>query len=181
MKILGYLALAAALSTTAAHAQAAGKVRRTQFAQAGGWSIFSDNHSCKAVTSFKDNSGIVLEYDKRLEKVVLSFSDPTVKSLSDGDERKVKIFFYGKGSNRSDTSWGSPKFKVTVTRDGTRYFVREFKTTMLDDLAKNDVLAFFYHGKLIESFKLTDTAAMVLQLTACAGIRARANPIDPFK
>jgi hypothetical protein len=181
MKIVEYLALVALLSTAPAHALADGKIKRTQFAQAGGWSIFNDENSCKSVTSFKDNSGLIIEYDKRLEKVTLYFSDPSVKSLNDGDERKLKILLLQKAGNRSDTSWGSVKFNVTVTGDGTRYFVRDFKTKMLGDLAKNDVVAFFYHSTLVKSFKLTDSAAMTVKLKACAAKRAALNPSDPFR
>lgn len=181
MKALRQLALLASLATASAHTPAEGKVGRTQFAQAGGWSIFNDQHSCKSVTSFQDNSGLIVEYDKRLEKVTLYFSDPSVKSLEDGDKRALKVLLYQKSGNRSDTDWGSPKFSVTVTGDDTRYFVHDFKSKMLNELAKYDVVAFFYHGTLVKSFKLTDSAAMSVKLKACARERARMNPSDPFK
>jgi hypothetical protein len=181
MKALRHLALVASLATASAYTPADAKVSRTQFAQAGGWSIFNDQHSCKSVTSFKDNSGLIVEYDKRLEKVTLYFSDPSVKSLEDGDKRALKVLLYQKSGIRSDTDWGSPKFTVTVTRDDTRYFVRDFKPKLLDELAKYDVVAFFYRDALVKSFKLTSSAAMAVKLKACARERAKTNPSDPFE
>jgi hypothetical protein len=147
----------------------------TPYAEAGGWDVYQDTSDC-TMTAVYGTSQVMITFDERTDDVTVSFSDPSVKSLKQGDRRDLRTVFIEPGY---DDGWGTKSFGV-IDMEGTRHFTRVMDVQFLTDMAKYKYVAFFYGDVLLRSYKLEGSALAVRSLRACATKVARLNPSDPF-
>lgn len=169
------LAMAAMLISTPALAA------DNTYADVGRWSVMSYDHDCTMITVFDDKSMLMLTYDVGQQSSWISFTDPAIKSLKDGETKKLEVVFTNGTVGTLDTGWGTVDFKVMVLDTGERILRKRFTKQMLDDFAKYKIFGLFYDDRAIESMPLTGAAEAVKSLRACATERFRANPSDPFE
>jgi hypothetical protein len=144
------------------------------------WNVARNTNDCALYGEFDNNSSLMITYDDRTNEVAVAFSDPSVKALKGGESRKLNTYFANRGVSGSlDEGWGEKDFK-TFEVDGRIHFTRKMSAEFLVDVARYDMLAFFYGDVLLKSFSLKGSGQAVAGLRACAAEQSRKNPTDPF-
>lgn len=159
---------------------------RAPFASSPNWSIVRDRGFCTMAINYvnklsKASSLLVLTYDDRLGSAKLMFNDPGVRSLREGDKRKLSIKFIV--NDRLDEGWGEREFLVLPPNpmfEGAT-FGAKFTGEMLDDFARSQTIGFYYGDVLLQAYKLEASALAIKNLRQCANEEASLNPSDPFK
>jgi hypothetical protein len=144
-----------------------------------GWYIGQGESDC-AMNSKYGDSMLFISYDDRLKSVTVAFGDPSIKSLKEGDEKKLDTYFLKDGSTSLDDGWKDKTFTV-IKIDGVLYFHRVMDDEFLTDLARYNKMGFFYNEILLRSYNLDGTAEAVTMLKQCAHKVSMINPSDPFK
>lgn len=150
----------------------------TLYERVNGWAVFRNTGSCRMVSVFNDDTSLSVDLDVRRNESFLTFVDPSIKSLKEGDTREIDIFFM---EPKYDDGWGKKKFSVGITESGSAIFSVFLDDEIVTDIAKYKTLAFFYRERLVQSFPLEGSAKVVEALRRCAHDERRRNPSDPFE
>lgn len=153
-----------------------------EYAKVPGWYITdNDNGSCSMIGTFEGDTSLIVTYNSPRDSVVLAFIDPTYKSLKQGDVRTMKLAFVGPGG-RIDHEWGETEYSIGVMKDEARIMTAKYDgIDMLNDIGKNQTIALFYEGSVVESLALKGTSVAVAKLRACAIAESKQHPVDVFE
>ena len=154
----------------------------TAFGKTGDWEVERNEGTCSLSKAYTARAGggvtlLSIEYDDRLGGAIVSFNDPTVKSLKDNADKRIRMTFV-KG-NRLDEGWGESAFSVR-SYEGGAFFAKKFTKELLDDLASSTIVGFFYGDVLLQSYGLDGSREGVALLRRCAADESRLHPSDPF-
>lgn len=153
------------------------------FGTVGGWSVERSGGSCTLSAPFTSYRGgnitlLSVSFDDRTEAAIVSFNDPTVKSLKNSESKTIKMIFVKNGV--LDDGWGESDFTVRAYDDGT-FFAKKFTEQLLTDFAESTRIAFFYKDVLLQSYGLERSREGIGLLRKCAADESRINPTDPFE
>ena len=145
-----------------------------------GWALRTDESDCTIAANFDNDSFLMIEYDQRLNNAVVTFTDPSVKSLKTGDKKSLQTTFL-MHPDLVDDGWGKTEFNVFVTAEGVTAFSKKFDgADFLKDFARSRTLAFLFDEVILQSYNLQGSGVAVQALRQCARERAKVNPSDPF-
>lgn len=145
----------------------------------GGFSLYRNDDNCTIIASYTDGESVLVRYDGKTKDVNIAFTNKNATSLTENDEKKIKIYFVD--GKKLDDGWGETSFSVSIENNGTRMLVSQpMDAQLLDDFAKNDAVGFFYGDKMIASYTLKGSGEAIPALKTCAMQVAGINPNDPF-
>ena len=170
--------IAMALSLTAISAPVGAELK--DYAKAGNWDIYTDDHDCTMSAEFQSTSTLAIDYDARSGLSTVRFTVPQTKSLDTGDTRQVMTVFSNGTASSIDTGWGTKTF-IAIKANEETLLTHIFDDQFLIDLVKYKTLAFFYNERILTSYNLADSTRAIQLLRQCAEARSRENPSDPFK
>ena len=138
-----------------------------------------DGSACSAIALYDGDESLFIAFNAKTKTTYLEFSNKNAKSLQENERRKLYIVLRSP-SGKFDHDWGEKEFKVGVFDDGKRSFLTVLVEVMIDDIAKNDRIGFFYGEKSVGVFNLDGTVRMISKLRDCSRRLAGINPLDPF-
>jgi hypothetical protein len=141
----------------------------------GRWKITRGYGTCTALS----DQGALYDYDERLGTVEITISDKSIRSLREGEVRRLKSAFIERASKKAFNIQTSP-FKAKLY--GTSTFLQStFDVQILEPLARYDIIAFWTDQRvLVRAFDLTGSAVMIANLRKCAAQESALHPSDPF-
>lgn len=151
--------------------------------QKGGWNIIidTDKRYCMLSASYKSGRFFSVFYKPKDKNVTLYFTDPNSTSLQDGEKKNLQVILRSPRMTFDD-GWGEREFTVGRKADyeNVTFISFSFSPEMLDDLAANESIGFFYNDKVVAVFDLVGSAEAIKQLRTCAYKAANINPKDVF-
>ena len=172
----GALAAAEAAERAADEALAARSEKMSKpYYRQGRWSVSRGYGSCTAIS----DQGALYDYDERLATVEITIGDKSIRSLREGEIRRLKSAFIERASRRAFDIQVKP-YKATLYGSST-FLQSTFDAQILGPIAKYDIIAFWTDQRvLVRSFDLTGSAAMIANLRKCATEESALHPSDPF-
>ena len=156
---------------------------QTEYGRNGRWLINKKEHGCEMMTGRYSQRGgkptiLHIAVDDRISTVTMTFSEPTTKSLKEGEKRSIEVRFLR--ANSLNKEWGSSEFVVTGTGEDGTFFAKRFTSELLDDIGESRGILFYYEDTILQAYPLEESANAIVKLRQCAAEVARDNPSDPF-
>lgn len=147
--------------------------------EGGKWLVSEYNGYCIASSAYERDTILFITYNSSLGNVSVGFADPVIKSLKDGDKRKMELDFITGG--KLDNGWGDLDFNAMALDSGTMALTSQnLNPEVLDDVAKGQSIGFMYNERVVESLSLTESGPAIAKLRSCASQEAKLHPSDPF-
>lgn len=166
------------LGFMAAIAMAAGD---TPYAAMPNWHVYRNEGTCSLITgkNVEDQViALILTYDAKLKDVKVYFNDPSVKSLKEGQSKKLDLALARGG--KLDNGWSDKDYTVGIGKDGQANFSTVLDDQILDDIASSDVVGFYFGKVILQAFPLRGSVAAIGKLRECARDESAKHPSDPF-
>jgi hypothetical protein len=144
------------------------------------WAIEQGIGNCSAMKTYEDGSILFIQYDSLKENVLLSFMNPIIKSVNDGETRILEIELMDHKTHYINKSWGSYNFLVKEIK-GYRTFFGKFRSVILDALKNSDSLEFKTGDTHVARFELSGSSDMIIRLRVCAIAEEVIHAKDPLK